>query len=749
MAQHRATEDTSGAGGKLSTAAFALAAGIVLARCMTNEIIREPFDITPGTDALPRSAGAITCVVLNLLSFVPPLLVLLRVWLDGEARLIRSWSHVFFGALALWAMASTVWSSDRFLTAVTSGGLMAAAMLGWTMTQTVRSGSRLRIMAGLAVGLLLVLTAHSIAYRLIDAPAMREMWATNADTLLKQQGMEPGSFSASLLQKKVLAGEVMGFYRSPNTLAAVAVLCVLIMGGSILQRRKLRDNAGWFFCSLLMLIPVIWLVYATACRAAFITPVLGAAIIVAAGMAAGLTARHRKLSFWSGGLVVCLAIAAVVGHGLAHGNLIERSLTFRWHYWTAALRIFRDHSLLGTGYDNFGIFYSAAKLPFAPEDVKDPHNLLVRFFVELGIVGGLLAVAWLLRSWWELTCPATTNPDTTNIGQVAPDADPRTPVHVLSPILWPAFLATLIAIIANIDFSQPAILSALDLMRRGLYGCLLLWGGVMVGLKSLRRPQLDDRPAPWLMRGILAGLAMFLVHNSIDFSFFEPGVMMLFMALSGAAIGLRAADSPCAPVAGPAMKWAIVPLVLAALAYGGAIALPVIVAESSAIAGDELLRQGDFLAAAAEYRAAADVTVHLANSDYPAREARALYFGHASTSSQLEALDRAIRMAPHRSQGWASRAEFRATLSAPDVTGCIDDFEHATTLDPNNVDLRMTYATCMARLNQPDRAIRQYQEALQRNDALPADEIRRLSPARLHEIEAKLAALRARRPGNG
>ena len=785
MAQHAATEDAAGFSGKLNTAAFALAAGIVLARCMTNEIIREPFDITPGADALPRGAGAIACVVLNLLSFIPPLLVLMRVWMDPTARLIRSWSHLTFAALALWAMGSTAWSSDPFFTAITSGGLLAGAMLGWTMAQTVHSWSRLRIFSGLTVGLLLVLTAHSVAYRLIDAPAMREMWAANSDTLLKQQGMEPGSFTATLFQKKVLAGEIMGFYHSPNTLAAAAVLCLLVLVGSMLQRRNLRDSARWLAAGLLILIPIAWLIYATGCRTAFITPVLGVAILVAGGLVAGLAVRYRRLTFWTGVLVVFLAIAAVVGHGLAHGGLIERSLTFRWHYWTASLRIFGDHWLTGIGYDNFGLFYPAAKLPFAPEDVKDPHNLLVRCFTELGVVGGLLAVAWLLQLWWELTrpikadtalaaaeiagtvgpCgdrPQTDEPASRMVQKILAGAEvERQPLQILSPVLWPAVLATLIAIIANVDFSQPLILSAIELMRRGLYGCLLLGGGVLLGLNSLHRPQLDNRPAPWLLRGILAGLAMFLVHNSIDFSFFEPGVMTLFLALSGAVIGIRAVCSlpqsdaalsdgtppdprpAAAPLACRAQKWAIIPLLLGAATYGIVIALPVIFAESAAIAGDELLRQGDFPAAAADYRAAADTTAHLPNSDYPTREARALYFGHASPSSQLDALGRAIRIAPHRSQTWASRAQFRAVLPSPDLGGVLDDFQHAVALDPNNVDLRLTYAAAMERLGQGDSARRQYEEALQRNDSLPPGEIRRLSPARVGQIKANLDRLGA------
>ena len=38
---------------------------------------------------------------------------------------------------------------------------------------------------------------------------------------------------------------------------------------------------------------------------------------------------------------------------------------------------------------------------------------------------------------------------------------------------------------------------------------------------------------------MLAGLAVFLIHNLIDFSMFEIGPMMLFMLVGGAVLGVR------------------------------------------------------------------------------------------------------------------------------------------------------------------------------------------------------------------
>ena len=45
------------------------------------------------------------------------------------------------------------------------------------------------------------------------------------------------------------------------------------------------------------------------------------------------------------------------------------------------------------GLDNFGLYYLGARLPSAPEEIKDPHNVFVKFLVELGVVGLVFCMA--------------------------------------------------------------------------------------------------------------------------------------------------------------------------------------------------------------------------------------------------------------------------------------------------------------------------------------------------------------------
>ena len=151
-----------------------------------------------------------------------------------------------------------------------------------------------------------------------------------------------------------------------------------------------------------------------------ITPILGVGVIALAWFYREFLARHARRIFWGGlGLLVVLSILIVL-HGRHHNSLFIETLTFRWNYWVGSAHIVRDHPLLGVGLENFGLYYLAARLPHAAEEIKDPHNLVVRFAVELGIIGAMLCVTWLVWLAWQLTrpisppAPSSAEPTTAN-----------------------------------------------------------------------------------------------------------------------------------------------------------------------------------------------------------------------------------------------------------------------------------------------------------------------------------------------
>src|SRR5438105_490782 len=113
-----------------------------------------------------------------------------------------------------------------------------------------------------------------------------------------------------------------------------------------------------------------------------------------------------------GGLAAALAL--VVASGLAIGGVLPERLNplrqtggFRLDLWLSSLEMLRDHPLLGIGLDNFAYLYQQVYLrqgAAAEPNLSHPHNWLLQFWLDLGLLG-LVAFVWLL---WRFAREAST-----------------------------------------------------------------------------------------------------------------------------------------------------------------------------------------------------------------------------------------------------------------------------------------------------------------------------------------------------
>jgi O-antigen ligase len=130
------------------------------------------------------------------------------------------------------------------------------------------------------------------------------------------------------------------------------------------------------------------------------------------------------------------------------GLCSTRASLFAGNTGSDRAQLFRRHPLIGVGWGNFGNEYLAFRLPEASEEIKDPHNFIVRTFTELGAVGGVLLLAWLLLVWWELSgAGSAPSPDTTR------SSGRRLTIRLLAMI---ALVGTVIGILAGVDLQQMA-----------------------------------------------------------------------------------------------------------------------------------------------------------------------------------------------------------------------------------------------------------------------------------------------------
>ena len=77
---------------------------------------------------------------------------------------------------------------------------------------------------------------------------------------------------------------------------------------------------------------------------------------------------------------------------------------FRLQLWQSALAMVRDHPLLGVGLDNFLYLYQQRYIlpgARAEANLSHPHNLVLHFWLQLGLPG-LVAALWLLAAAFAL-----------------------------------------------------------------------------------------------------------------------------------------------------------------------------------------------------------------------------------------------------------------------------------------------------------------------------------------------------------
>jgi tetratricopeptide (TPR) repeat protein len=403
------------------------------------------------------------------------------------------------------------------------------------------------------------------------------------------------------------------------------------------------------------------------------------------------------------------------------------------------MRLFAKHPLAGVGLDNFGLGYLGVRLPVAVEEIKDPHNFLVKYLTELGIVGALLCVAWMLRMAWEMTRPVV--PVAPPAKAASPGRSPYQGPGVILMLAAIAGLAMLINILCSIDFRADwgYVLNEL-LSRTGMFAILLI-GASVASIKSLSAPELDARPAPLLLYAMLAALAVFVVHNLIDFSMSEAGAMMLFAWLAGAVLGVRqpsaAGEKKRTAVAAVSLLIAIILWLIAA----GFVWAPTATAEASAADAALAMRNNRPNEALNLFNKASEQQP--LSADYAFRAAQAAMSSRASSTVVLNMLNLAIHTNPLDAGYYLTRARY--LLQSPDASAhhpeIKADFTRALELNPNDVQFHLEYADTLASFKTPDdqtKAVRQYEEALRLNSLLKEDEPKRLRGARLEAIRKKI-----------
>ncbi|HEX4795836.1 MAG TPA: hypothetical protein VH370_18760 [Humisphaera sp.] len=751
----------------VSVTVFIVSLALVACRALMGDSIRAVLDPLEGSIPTPSAPGPGTSIALDLLCCLPALILLCRAVLDRTFLLTRSWLYWPMLALGGWAVLSVLWASDQFAAIVSASHFAAAMIFLWSASQIVRSWIQMRLVAGLALGLLLALLYTGYNYRFVEAAAVRNYFEQNPDELLQQNHIKPNSPEEFLFRKRVMGGEPMGFSTSTNSYAAIVVMLGTIAAGIAIQRRSDGDHFIWVILPVVAVAACVPAIIWTHCRAARATPVLAAVAFIVIAIARPVLRRFARPLFFTAIASIALVTTIIVHHGLRYGTLWQDSLNFRWTYWVGSYRVLMQdvashhyaRLLRGVGFENFGPHYLAHRMQVAAEEIRDPHNFIVRAFVELGLIGGELLLIWMLKLWWEMTRPVL--PVTQAL---AMPGVPKT-----RRALWTLAAICSVAIGLNIalsvDFLADPGFVLLETVRRLLFFGFLFGGLVWGALVIVRQPddvkakwfELDGRPAPWMLYGTIIALGGFLVHNLIEFSFYETGPLFLFALLAGAVLGIRQSGRPI----GQTYRNRSVAITLLSVATVGWFAwaigvfAPIALAEGAAHDADDAARAGHFRQASDLMRDAFAKVPY--NADYAMR--RAIYLsrpdkggppiGRAQLENARTMLDAAIAADPSSMPDLVARAQVEIGPPFNEIEAARRDYRQAIQLDPANLRLRVEYAMKLRELfaasHQQDmaaEALAEFYRAKERNEEYHWDEPKRLSPDELKRVDAAIVELR-------
>jgi len=131
-----------------------------------------------------------------------------------------------------------------------------------------------------------------------------------------------------------------------------------------------------------------------------------------AAVAVGLALSHRRRRWLLAGAVAAgILVAAIppVFHRLEVEFQNVNGSTFfgragRIELWKATIQMLREHPIFGAGLSGFADRIAPFWNATHPERFIDPHNIVLNFWVETGVLG-VIAMAWILvlafqTAWW-------------------------------------------------------------------------------------------------------------------------------------------------------------------------------------------------------------------------------------------------------------------------------------------------------------------------------------------------------------
>lgn len=197
-----------------------------------------------------------------------------------------------------------------------------------------------------------------------------------------------------------------------NHFAAFAVMILPLPSALLLERAVGRDRIPLYAGAIVL---VVVATVMTGSRGALLTivAVAGFLVIVQAATSRQVhtgSVRRRWIliaAAFGMGAVLIFSLVLFLGGSGSLRRVAGQSPTEdaagggRLHYWRATIKMFRDHPVIGVGLDAYGVAFPRYDTLNGEFRIERAHNDYLQTLAETGIIGSLIALAFVVILFWQ------------------------------------------------------------------------------------------------------------------------------------------------------------------------------------------------------------------------------------------------------------------------------------------------------------------------------------------------------------
>lgn len=565
---------------------------VLLALCLCVIAIRATFTEGPNAQTAGQSVNISDSVY--SLSISGLLISAFVLWLIA-GLCGRKFSYRFtameigLGLFCIAAVVAGLAAPNKRAAITNSVMIVAPVLMAVLLVQILDSFSKIKLVLVVVASLGVVNAFQSAEQLFVSNQELIDEYKKSPQTMLEQLGIQSGSYEQMLFEHRLYSKGVRGFFTTGNSAGSFSLLAVFAAAALFIEKLKLaagrrsgaNGTAGRLIACGLVVAVILFGLVITKSKGAIGSGLIAAAMFAGYLLFGDWLRAHRKAVSIFCLLLVLAGGCTVVFYGLTYDRLPGgRSMTFRWQYWQASVKMYADHYLTGVGPGNFNHFYPRYKPAVALETVSDPHNFLLSILTQYGPLGlaGFLALVFVpLRR--------TVFPGITPIPSESDYSEPA--FNKLAAIFMVVIAFVLLLV-------RPAIIpTGGDTLDVKIYLIFVLYAvpaAAFVGgfwLLTIRRQITNNElqtTTTDTAAALFYGVAGVLIHNLIDFAIFEPPVFTAFWAVMACliALNLNKKSQPHAAYSVPRTACSIVIAAGAAIiwAYLNYTLVPVVKAET-------------------------------------------------------------------------------------------------------------------------------------------------------------------------